>query len=94
VVEGLRPPGDLEDGVLLVADRAVVVHRDGDGVLERPEVLVEERRGGDACGRGAERRFTVNLRAPGSAVPEAMATWPRGMASVCRMVPVAGSHSQ
>ena len=38
--------------------------------------------------------FTVKRRAPGSAVPEASATCPRGMARDWSSVLVAGSQSQ
>ncbi len=56
-----------------------------------------------SCRNGAEQMpnvgepsfaLTVKLRASGSAVPEAIATCARGMASVWTRVPVAGSQSQ
>ena len=37
---------------------------------------------------------TVKRRASGAAFPAAIATWPRGIASVWMTVFVAGSHSQ
>ena len=62
----------------------------------------------DISGAASERILIVGLGARGSfkrkqyrkalasalAVPEAIAIWPRGMASVWMMVPVAGSHRQ
>jgi hypothetical protein len=82
---GRAPAGrDLEDGVLLVAEGAVRVNTDGDGVLQRAERLVEERNGPEqmptvGAPRAARR---VNPRASGAACPMASATWARGMASV------------
>ena len=40
------------------------------------------------------RAETLKLSASGAAKPFASAIWPRGIASVCRIRPVAGSQSQ
>ena len=83
----------LRSRVLVV--RPFVVRRDGDGHGEgdRVEGVVEERVGDDAEVRvpaaPRPRRWSRRRR-----VPPAIATWPRGMARVNTMPPVAGSHSQ